>query len=695
MMKRISSFLVLLCALVMASACALAAQYNYQPMNSDRIVYSLPEGLSARVTKADGQLNVRVDSAATNWTQLVAYVNSASEIPMYLSSQAPSSDFTHYHQINLRNTISPQGGTILEQACIEFDTVINSEFVHKRPTDLNAYSQHRNEWDLAGFDAESSSVLPMPTDSFYVAYLIVWYGENVSPVYEYYFVNISFTDDSARKVALPNVPASRIQAYSDINMTTSVESGSIVYEIPLGHALCNQHIRTQVAAPSGARSWMLAGDDRIHPLISFELGGKQVQGMSIDYYVRTSAFAELETMTLLWYADEQGKNALKVERLAVDIIVGNPAPFPRYIDELSAVPANRVRSMFWTGEELTASVAGISNTYAANQADHDILRLTVDPQIIPANIHLEDVMAEAFIQVPSNAIAYSKHQRSRDTIHGNMPDYYERFVQALNEPSSREKIADSFDLETFDGKQYIYIGGTAACESKPFEHDPELLLYTESENSNRFAGRVTVIYWYDSLDADAAPIMKEYVVRKTDPFTLETKMPAYTDESQIPDRLELPVIIISKGEEITDLYLVIEKMPTSDPDHIYYDLYVVDADGNEHKLGGDAIVIIPYPDPQLGENAPYSFKLAHYHNGKKLEYTEENGLLWRTEHGLAFKTKDFSPFILSWEETDSAGAQDAAKQMPQTGDSAAPIALLAVLLGASLTGLLLLRRRSA
>lgn len=699
-MKHIFACLILSCALILASACSLAAQYNYQPMDADRIVYSLPEGLSARVTKADGQINVLVDSEKTDWDQLVTHVNSSSTIRMDLSSKAPSEDVTQYHQVNLRNGFTPNEGTMLEQAFTEFDIVVNSEFSNKKPTDLSAYTYHYNSWELAGFDAESNAILPYPAESnTYVAYLIVWYAENSSPIYEYYFINISFTDDSARKVTMSNVPQSRLFPHLDSNMNTVCEAGSLRYEIPLGHALCDQEIYTYIQAPAGAKSWKINSFAPAQPLYPFEAGGKIIEGLSIDHYVRDYSYAEPFVESIFWFSDMEGKKLLAFERLALDIIVGNPGPFPRYIDELSKIPASRVRSMIWTGEELAPSVDGITAAYAANQADYDTLRLTIDPDSLPDKLRLDDVMVETFIQIPEGAVAYGSARRSRDTIHGEMPEYYEQFRRPLNDPSLRETIEGHTDLEILDGKKYIYIGSMTASESKPFKHDSELYLYTEGERSGKFAGSVCVLYWYDSLDPNAEPFKKEYIVRKMDPFTLEARQKAYTDESQIPEELEVPVIIISKGEEITDLYLVIKKMPTSDPNHIYYDLYVADADGIEQKLGGDAIVIIPYPDERLGD-APYSFKLAHYHNGKKLEYTEENGLLWRTEHGLAFKTKDFSPFVLSWEEI-MEGIEDAdalvtdptgVDTLPKTGDHSPSMLLMLGALLVSILGTLSLRR---
>lgn len=694
-MKHIFACLVLSFALLLVSACAFAAQYNYRPMDADRIVCSLPEGLSARVTKADGQINVLVDSEKTDWDQLVTHVNSSSTICMGLSSKAPSEDVTQYHQINLRNGFAPDDGTMLEQASTEFDIVINSEFNNRKPTNLSDYSYHSNSWELANFDAESSSILPYPAENnTYVAYLIVWYAENSSPTYEYYFINISFTDDSARKVTMSNVPQSRLFPHQDSGMNTVCEAGSLRYEIPLDHALCGKNIYTYIQAPAGAKSWKTNGSDLVQPLYPFEAGGKIIEGLSIDHYIRNYPYAEPHVESVFWFSDTEGKKLLTFERLALDIIVGNPGPFPRYIDELSNIPANRVCPMIWTGEELASSVDGITAAYAANQADYDTLRLTIDPDFLPDTLRLDDVIVETFIQVPEGAVAYGRAQRSRDTIHGEMPDYYEQFRRSLNDPSHREAIEGHTDLEILDGKKYIYIGSMTASESKPFKHDSKLHLYTEGERSGKFAGRVSVLYWYDSLDPNAKPFKKEYIVRKMDPFTLTSREEAITDESQLPapDEMTVPVIIISKGEEITDLYLVIEKSPTSDPNHIYYDLHVEDADGNEYELGGDAIVIIPYPyRDEMGPNTPHSFKLAHYHNGKKLEYTEENGLLWRTEHGLAFKTSDFSPFVLSWEELPEGSAA----ALPKTGDSSLPLALLLGMLFLSVFALISLNKSRA
>lgn len=695
-MKHIWVCLLLFCTLCLAFSCSLAAQYPYQTVDSERIEYSLPVGLSAKVTKGDGLLNILIDSEKTDWDQLVTNIDASARSNIELSAKKPNQNITEYHQINLRRDFFPDRGTSIEQAYDEFDHIINREFAHKRPSNFYPYY---NTWEVAVFDVQSSTLLPAPTnDSFCVAHLVVWNPNSSNPIYEYFFVNISFTDDSAHKVSMSNVPRSRIFAYTDVNMDTTIEAGCVTYKIPLDHALCGNQIYTGIAAPSGAKAWREAGKDTLHPLGTITANGTAIPGTSIPQYIRNTTQAETVVLPIIWFSDEAGTQVLKFERLSWDYIVGTPDPFPRYMKDLTAVPKDRIFSVIWNRNESVSSLPYISATYAATQDDFDTFRIAVDPVSVPDDVNLDALAVEQFILPPKGAVAYTAEGRSRDTILGEMPYYFkDNYEPKLTDPAFR--CWD--DIVAYNGKEYLFAGGLRISTSKPFKHDPDLRLYTEAENSSPYAGDVSIIYWYDSFDPDDEPILKEYFIRKMDPFTLEKVQPAYTDESQLPppDKMTLPVIIISKGEEITDLYLVIEKVPTSNSKHIYYDLYVVDADGNERKLGGDAIVIIPYPDARLGKNAPYSFKVAHYHNGKKLEYTEENGLLWRTEHGLAFKTKDFSPFILTWEESDSdpAGIGDPAgvENLPQTGDSSVPLVILLTMLAAAVTGLCSLSKRRA
>lgn len=691
---RLLICMVLLCTLPLSCLAAPAIQHDYQAMDSERIVYSLPEGLSAKVSKADGQLNVHIDCAKTDWDKLVSVINSNNEIHISMSSQAPNASFTTCHQGNTTIYIDPENGTLTQQSFADFDEMIRHEFEGTEPSEI-ARSGQKNSWEIASFDAQSSSVLPIFTDqNTQIAYLIVWNPDGNNPIYEYYFINISFTDDAARKVTMPVIPSNRILAYKDDQMTSTVTPGSVVYEIPLGHQLCGKKVSTRIIPPAGAHSWRIAGDDKIHPLGVFESNGNAILMLSEETYVWPNTFAESKAMPILWYADEQGQNLLRAERLSIDVITGDPHPFPYYIDELKPVSQDRLIYRIEYDRKALASLSGISATYNTDNADTGVFRLAVDPDIIPEDVDLDAMDIALFVEPPEGAIAYTAEHRTRNTIHGQMQDYYDRnYLRHLTNPEERKWEYPA----TFNSKQYIYFGGMNVANSRSFEHDRSLCLYTEGENSHRFTGGVTIIYWYDSLEKTAQPIKKEYFVQKMNPFTIETRQPAYTDESQIPEKITLPVIILSKGEEITDLFLVIEKTPTSDPNHIYYDLYVVDADGNERKLGGDAIVIIPYPDERLGENAPYSFKLAHYHNGKKLEYTEENGLLWRTEHGLAFKTQEFSPFILSWDpmNLDPAGDPAGAENLPQTGDSSMPLVILLAMLVVAVTGLYSLSKRRA
>ena len=66
-----------------------------------------------------------------------------------------------------------------------------------------------------------------------------------------------------------------------------------------------------------------------------------------------------------------------------------------------------------------------------------------------------------------------------------------------------------------------------------------------------------------------------------------------------------------------------------------------------------------------------------------------------TAIGLRFETESFSPFVLQWEE--QPGAADASVQgiddLPETGDTSSVVPLLLLILSASASLCLMLRRR--
>ena len=81
-------------------------------------------------------------------------------------------------------------------------------------------------------------------------------------------------------------------------------------------------------------------------------------------------------------------------------------------------------------------------------------------------------------------------------------------------------------------------------------------------------------------------------------------------------------------------------------------------------------------------------------------YDEKGGseivtTLTPTAIGLRFETESFSPFVLQWEE--QPGAADAPVQgiddLPETGDTSSVVPLLLLILSASASLCLMLRRR--
>ena len=682
MIKHLRIWFCLLLVLVMLPlAAAQAADHDYQPVEKARISYQLPTGMKATVKVSDGNLDILVDAEETDWGLVLA--SSLTEwgaITAPIGALAPQGA-TGQHNIHMSGEY--QNGPDMNDVFAEFDIIIEAEF-SRRPSGITAY---RNAWDFAEYDDESNAIVPTTTSgNEYAAHFVVWDMSDGTTVYEYFMVNVHFTDDSAREVELRSVGKNRIVA--DSRLESSVTEGAVSYQVAADSTLKGEDVITGVVAPTDAGSYALTiMNDTLAPQpIEALSNGKR--GANISYRIPRIETVENEAVSIFWYASDDGSgNPIAVERLTFEITVGVPQPFPRYIDELSAIPSARMLPVI-INNGTAVNPAFISADYAKDSDSFDILYKSVTPSKIPSDADLSGYSNKIYAAPPAGAVAYSVAYRVRDTIYGAMDEYYEDgFIPMLTMPESRKLISESVN-----GQTAALLYQAPLFKARSFSHDSSLTLYTSRDETAPKTGRVIVVYWYDSMAEDAKPIAKEYLIDKTEPFSMTRTTPAYDSVDDIKGSISMPVVVTGNNVGILNLMLVIETPAFSGENCTLYGLHLADADGNKVVIGDKVTIILPYPDVDGDVNA-MRFSINHYNESYQLveTYSEDNGLLVRTPFGLAFQTDSFSPFVLSWDDS----AVPAAGNLPQTGDTSLPLPLLIGMVCLSVFALLGLRKRFA
>jgi len=688
-MKRLFLFLLLL---VLTPLCALAddytPKYNLQPVPAERIDYTLPIGikLAQPISKTDGRLTIIIDSEKTDWTSVIASATHHGGIDLSMRAMPPA-NAVNQKNTGVGNGYNPEEETLEEAALRNLDRQAGKQISSSREPEQTDYW---NGHDIVQFDPESSSVIPSVRDEdHYFAHLVIWNPTSSNPICEYFFVDVRFTDDSARKVKMTNVPAERLTAHAADKLKAVVSGGAVDYTLESGHSL-NQ-IETFIAAPNGATHYALytpSGVSPISPVHPYAYGDSRM-GFWQNQQVASNEQAYLSHLSILWYGDEDGKNLLTIERFKLSLIIGDPQPYPRYFrerGEIQSVPADRLIV------PLYLSAPNMDSSFINMRYEDDTYRITVEPGQLPEGIELDDCAYETMIAAPSNAVCYSTAGGSSDSIYGFFEDRYTDAVERLEDPDSR-----SNEFYMHEGRRVAPLGGPMLATSRSFNYDPDLKLYTPTSITGEYAGSVEFIYWYDSFDPEAEPILKEYYVFRTDPFSVTMKpQPALKDESELPppEGMKIPVIVLDGADKERELFLVIENHVYSGKNMVVYGLHVQDADGNVVDLKTDATVILPYPKG-VGMGSPGRITLNHYDASGVICYSEDSAnpkyRLTRTPHGISFRNQTFSPFVLSWEEAPA----DSTAALPKTGDSSLPLALLLGMLFLSAFALISLNKSRA
>lgn len=202
------------------------------------------------------------------------------------------------------------------------------------------------------------------------------------------------------------------------------------------------------------------------------------------------------------------------------------------------------------------------------------------------------------------------------------------------------------------------------------------------------SGMVYIFYWYDSEESlkENQPSEVWWFAEKSAPYIKVTENKARKTETSLPDHLSGAIVI---GEE--NWIVVTESYLQEGENAQHYELRLTDANGNTISPGRNTVVYLPYPDGLSYDDA-VTYMLRHYDEkgGSEIVTT-----LTPTAIGLRFETESFSPFVLQWEE--QPGAADAPVQgiddLPETGDTSSVVPLLLLILSASASLCLMLRRR--
>lgn len=679
-LKLLVSMAALLCLLSAVSIAAADDSWmpdRYQTLKlapNNRIIYGLPEGMVAEHKINElGVIEYIIDTKETDWSSVIAsaYQASSGNVLIHPGISMPDGAAG---QRSVRYFVEPgfPENKILQN--------LQQDYANYGPHYNNASSSF---W-IARYDEATNTLIPQERTKFPVGLAAVWYDEDGNRIgSECILYTIAFTDPDAITVPLPkvlqsditpNVPVSSDGHGTDI--TAQKENGRVRYEVAQPELLKRLSVTTAVAVPQidgkDTSGWTCfvrrnGGDASACDIADAGQYGLQRRSALITSSLDNKDFSEQIAFTLEW-RDENGK-LQHLSQLSSIVICGKVKPWPMYAG-WNPVPENRLNLTY-----VNPIKSGTQLTYDENSG---IAYFHVDPDNLPESAAYSDAHFIMEFTPPEGATAYAFFNGNGENTFGNSK-YVSQNMQNWIEQRGRTSCSSSFQL-------------TQRLFRAHYQESRDLTVFVSDMIAGESASEYIIINWYRDID-DQEPMLTEYVFRRMDNcIRSEVSTPLASDD-EIDDRITSTAIVIPNNPSANQMQFIAEMYPQDGETSRFYELRLLDQDGNLGRLPAKSKVILPYPEGTSFDDLTITFSLRHL-NAKYQTYeifSETDGTLHREKDYLWFVPSSLSPFILEWAASVDPALPAA---LPQTGDASHPFAALAALTAASAILYIQMKRHS-
>ncbi|MBP3453948.1 MAG: hypothetical protein J6M20_09585 [Clostridia bacterium] len=640
MKRRLGLVFVLLLLLVCWCSTAMAVENSYgveiHPVAEDKYTYSVPDGLKATLSKSGNVLNVHVNSAASDWTQLL--VNGSANCG--LEGTAPAGE-TVTGCYSLGCSLATKEDA---DSAIDFMEWMIADW----QSDVTTWTEGV---DIGSFDAEHALFMPRSTSAENPDTLLFCWINSADPSYRYYEwidIVISNTADKAFAVPYRNVLAETFEPCDEVITTnklivSDMQDGYLEYTILSDEAVNEQPMYAlRFKAPAGAVRATLNTQYSSIGEVAVENG--------------TATFYDVESLdptsvrehrfTLVWY----GSNGKVVDygNFTMQAILNTDEICLSKVADFHPVPANRL------SVKNGSASAGIEYTY---DDDTGILHATHDGKIFVSG---EVDRFLVMVTPPEGATHYRVAcDMGIDSLYGS-PDMFVESVDfniTFNTP----------DVYSIDEPCYTWTNSLLY----PVQAETSTV-YLQSVEASRYRGGAGAVYWYASQDdAENHPenfLRREYVLLTADKFLVEEYTDMVADEALITSPVKKVVCIGKKPWKLKVLH-----HPQKGERTRHYELQMINDTGAPQGLTEPVVFYMPYPE-DIAPDKKYDYELLHFESNywysTKVEVTT-------TPYGLRFEVSSLSPFVISYDEVTTVTPTPEPTATPAPTATATPTATLA------------------
>ena len=627
------------CFMLFLCVGSAASAGSVQNVPKDRISVRMPVGMEAQIHTEDGLLHLTIDSRKTDWGRVLLQGNDPSAADVVAGIKPPAGAVGHVLVCGSENDDSIALDWLNDEDPEDFPKSTlaeNGQTVAECVNDLRIIMPYNESTYLyvRWFDDQDKEVC---TEKLHFTSAHTMSQGLYAPLYQIH-----------SEAILPNCG-------SQSGVTANVHAGMVTYTCTRKPASSDERILTGVCVPEGTKTCNLLSLRRGNESLPIKNGMVQIATAYPWTGAKKATFG-------LEFLDENG-DLLDCGLLSVQHQTTEMSPWPTYIKSWEPVPQDNF--------QLTISGnSSVRMPYEQGILSYDFAQIAEDTQT------LEESDVSISVIPPPNA-KYVR-QNACGGLEGLLG------VHSYGQQETDEWMNDENKDEKVNGP--VSVGQRPILRS--LHTYDGVTLFVPTVPTDLDSGMVYILYWYDSEESlkENQPFEVWWFAEKSAPYIKVTENKARKTETSLPDHLSGAIVI---GEE--NWIVVTESYLQEGENAQHYELRLTDENGNTVSPGRNTVVYLPYPDGLSYDDA-VTYTLRHYdaNGGSEIVTT-----LTPTAIGLRFEAESFSPFVLQWEE--QSGAADAPVQgiddLPETGDTSSVVPLLLLILSASASLCLMLRRR--
>ena len=638
-MKKGFGVLVALFMCILAIACAQAEQ-TIQNMPAEQVGVILPDGLAAEeIICTDGMLRVMIDDEATNWARAIAHTGTgAGDAQILWQIKTPAGVQTGDYVIVVSAEDEADALSTLKY-CEEYGDYKQIQMIDGWQVACRGDGMPYTERGvgIARSIPEMGYLNPQPYNELvYVG----WYTsaadgkmELINNTYQKLHISFTHTRSSAFQTNVFNAaPEERIQANAAGDSRISVLSqkdGSVNYCLPED----GMEVQTAILAPDGAAFYSERANLKSGPASANQpLAENRYAILSAGRYGR-----EYNTSTrTVFFFDEQG--GLLEE---VSINIGYQAetalkPWPAFSDEMEVVPEERVQIANYAENagftvEYDAATGHLQGSYTGKTGN-------TAPGVLEVKVAAPEDAVSCRIMIVGGNNLLGHDAGSVSGLNYEMDRIYPQGPESISAGYANIESQEIFQkIQPEDDHMTIYIPPMSAS----IPNHVKLYVYE----------------WYDDWGDQIGAT--EYLWQTVGNFAIAERLIPVKQQKELTGPVTQPEIVVPNGKPFQGYSLKLTAYTTEATDAWFYDLTLVDANGQAAKPNTPVWVYLPYPE---GHQTGTKYKLNHYTDG--LYSGDDSGkaetiVIEETLYGLMFETSSFSPFILSVQAEETTPAPTA------------------------------------